>query len=150
MTEKMENIIDLYKEENRLLTFKNWPKNNILDKEVLAKIGFYFTGNADFTKCYFCKVEIGIWQPEDDPVEEHLRWSFSCPLIHGTETTNVPICEEAFKKILPVITYDVCGIYKDKKLEDITDISINRPNLENVVNLSGKPVQTCPFCRSFW
>lgn len=149
MTEKMENIIDLYKEENRLLTFKNWPKNNILDKEVLAKIGFYFTGNADWTVCYFCKIKIGIWQPEDDPVEEHLRWSYSCPLIRGIKTSNVPICEEAFKKILPEIGYDVCGIYKDEKLEDITDISINRPNPSNIFNSSGKTDQTCPFCLSF-
>lgn len=145
MTDKMENIIDLYKEEHRLLTFKNWPKNNIQDKEVLAKIGFYFTGYEDMTACYFCKVTIGMWEPEDDPVEEHVKWSINCSLIRGIKTTNVPICEEAFKKILPEIGYDVCGIYKDEKLEDITDISINRPNPSNIYKFSGKPKQTGSF-----
>uniref|UniRef100_A0A336LXC9 CSON007018 protein n=1 Tax=Culicoides sonorensis TaxID=179676 RepID=A0A336LXC9_CULSO len=80
-------ITGLNKEKQRRLTFSNWNCPTT-DKFLLAQIGFYFIGPTDLVKCYFCNVEIGMWQPEDNPVEEHLRWSPNCPLLHGRETIS--------------------------------------------------------------
>jgi len=53
----------------------------------------YYTGDRDKVKCFFCQVEIMSWEPEEDPIEEHLRWSPDCPLLNGQHTSNVPIHE---------------------------------------------------------
>uniref|UniRef100_A0A336KCF4 CSON007021 protein n=1 Tax=Culicoides sonorensis TaxID=179676 RepID=A0A336KCF4_CULSO len=86
-------------ENQRLLTFADWNQPK-LDKTLMSQIGFYFIGPTDLVKCHFCKVEIGMWQSEDNPVEEHLRWSPNCPLLNGRETNNVPIDAEAIKRLL--------------------------------------------------
>lgn len=106
MLSALRNLMN--KESYRLASFVNW--NVAIDKTLLARIGFYFIGGpANVTKCFFCNVEIGLWQPEDNPVDEHLKWSFNCPLMHGRETTNEPIDIEALKRTLPRIMYDTCG-----------------------------------------
>lgn len=98
----------LNKEKHRIKTFRYW-KFEATNKNLLAQIGFYYIGPEDLVKCYFCKVEIGTWQPEDNPVEEHLKWSPNCPLLHRRETTNEPLDADALKRILPIIDYDTCG-----------------------------------------
>lgn len=103
-------MTELNKEENRFKTFEQvWP-HEFLDTRILAKTGFYFIGPADQVKCFFCKVEIGHWEPEDNEVAEHIRWSPNCPLLKRRETTNVP-CEplSALDDLLPPMSYDVCG-----------------------------------------
>ena len=48
----------------------------------MADAGFYLVenGEEDDTRCYYCRKEMGGWEPEDDPWEEHKR-SADCPLI---------------------------------------------------------------------
>jgi len=99
----------LHKETNRLSTLLNYPVPYI-DKKLLACIGFFYIGPNDLVKCYFCKVEIGMWEPDDNPVDEHLRWSPNCRLMRGRETNNEPIDAEILKRILPQLSYDTCGI----------------------------------------
>lgn len=99
----------LHKEVNRLTTFTHWIVP-FIDKKLLARIGFFYIGPNDLVKCYFCKVEIGMWEPEDNPMEEHLRWSPNCRLLRGRETSNEPIDADALKRILPQLSYDTCGV----------------------------------------
>lgn len=94
----------------RFQTFRaNWPHKH-LDPKILAKVGFYYIGPEDFVKCAFCNVEIGIWEPEDSALGEHLRWSPNCPLLKRRETGNFP-CEpfSDLDKLLPPKSDDVCG-----------------------------------------
>lgn len=72
-------------EKNRLKTFKNWNVENVFDS-ILAKIGFYYIGPTDWVKCYFCDVEIGMWDPKVNPVDQHLKWSSNCNLMRGQHT----------------------------------------------------------------
>lgn len=99
----------LNKEVNRLATFTRWPVA-FIDKNRLAMIGFYYIGPSDIVKCFFCGLEIGSWEPDDDLVEEHLKHMPGCRLLRGRETSNEPIDAEALKRILPQISYDTCGI----------------------------------------
>ncbi|XP_063700335.1 death-associated inhibitor of apoptosis 1-like [Culicoides brevitarsis] len=131
------------KEKNRLATFNNWHLTTT-DKRLLAQIGFYYTGTNDLVKCFFCNVEIGMWQPEDNPVDEHLRWSPNCPLLHGRETSNEPIDAEALKRILPQISYDTCGIRANNSSQSsvgsgYAEISVNHANPSNIRDLSPQP-----------
>ena len=99
---------DLHIEENRLKTFINWPHSFIYYTK-LARTGFYFIGPVDKVKCYFCRVEIGRWEPDDDEIKEHQRWSPNCPLLKRRETINIPLDRAELDKLLPPISYDVCG-----------------------------------------
>jgi len=99
---------DLNREEARLKTFTNWPLE-WLDKRQLAQTGMFYTHVDDKVKCYFCGVEIGRWEQEDLPVPEHQRWSPNCPLLRRRTTNNVPLNGEALDRILPPISYDICG-----------------------------------------
>lgn len=104
----MKNLNDLHDEANRLVTFTNWPLD-FIDKKILARTGMYYFNKHDSVKCYFCLIEIGCWERTDDPVDEHLKFSPSCPLLRRRETDNVPINSSALDRVLPPISYDVCG-----------------------------------------
>lgn len=100
---------NLNREEIRLQTFNNWP-HSFISPQKLARTGFYFIGpNNDNVKCFFCKVEIGCWEQDDDEVTEHMRWSQNCPLLRRRDTNNVPIDDGELDRLLPPPTYDVCG-----------------------------------------
>ncbi|XP_017474492.1 PREDICTED: death-associated inhibitor of apoptosis 1 [Rhagoletis zephyria] len=96
------------REDERLKTFENWPLE-WLNKKELAQTGLFYTGEDDKVKCYFCEVEIGRWEREDQPVNEHLRFSPNCPLLRRRTTNNVPLNGETLNRVLPPISYDVCG-----------------------------------------
>ncbi|XP_065359672.1 death-associated inhibitor of apoptosis 1-like [Calliphora vicina] len=87
-------------EKERLKTFDNWPLT-WLCKNTLAATGMFYTGDGDRTNCYFCDIIIGKWELEDDPVQEHLRWSPNCPLLKRRLTSNVPINNVTLDQLLP-------------------------------------------------
>lgn len=95
-------------EVTRLDSFSNWSIP-FISKTELARYGFYFVGPNDMVKCYFCRVEIGLWEPNDNVLSEHLRWSPYCPLLRKRQTNNVPI-DSSFLDQLPEPSYDTCGI----------------------------------------
>ncbi|KAG9773568.1 hypothetical protein ABEF93_005808 [Exophiala dermatitidis] len=74
--------------EARLATFEKpskrsklgWPHKTPTPEE-LAKAGFYFkpsTSSNDNTICFLCERALGGWEPDDDPVQEHLKHSDDC------------------------------------------------------------------------
>ena len=75
-------------EKFRIESFNNWPKQYI-DVRELARNGFYYLSYSDTTKCYFCDLEASNWRVEDDPKNEHKKWSPFCPLMNEKATNNV-------------------------------------------------------------
>ncbi|EXJ87887.1 hypothetical protein A1O1_04814 [Capronia coronata CBS 617.96] len=74
--------------EARLATFEKpskrsklgWPHKTPTPEE-LAKAGFYFkpsSSSNDNTICFLCERALGGWEPDDDPVQEHLKHSNDC------------------------------------------------------------------------
>uniref|UniRef100_A0A0A1XBF2 Apoptosis 1 inhibitor n=1 Tax=Zeugodacus cucurbitae TaxID=28588 RepID=A0A0A1XBF2_ZEUCU len=96
------------REDERLKSFENWPLE-WLNKKELAQTGLVYTGEDDKVKCYFCEVEIGRWERDDQPINEHLRFSPNCPLLRRRTTNNVPISNDTLTCVLPPVSYDVCG-----------------------------------------
>lgn len=100
--------VSYHTEVCRLESFRNWTVV-FISKSELARYGFYYVGPNDMVKCYFCRVEIGLWEPNDNVLSEHLRWSPYCPLLRKRQTNNVPI-DASFLDQIPEPSYDTCGI----------------------------------------
>ncbi|XP_035907579.1 death-associated inhibitor of apoptosis 1-like [Anopheles stephensi] len=117
-------------EENRLRTFGRWPVA-FISPNVLARYGFFFVGTDDTVKCYFCRVEIGLWEPQDDVIQEHLRWSPFCPLLKKRPTNNVPL-NANYLDAVPEPSYDTCGISvrQHSYAENVNDRA--RPDLDRM------------------
>ncbi|XP_063793314.1 E3 ubiquitin-protein ligase XIAP isoform X1 [Pseudophryne corroboree] len=52
-----------------------------LNKEALARAGFYSTGEQDATRCFHCGGELKDWKIKDDPWELHARWYPGCKFL---------------------------------------------------------------------
>ena len=107
--------IELNVEAQRLRTFDRWTVP-FIDKHQLALLGFYYFGPCDLVKCYFCGIEVGMWEEGDDVLADHVRWSPLCPFICRLRTNNVPINEDLLNRMLggvhnaPPVGVDVYGI----------------------------------------
>ena len=45
----------------------------------IAQAGFFYTGEADCVRCFWCLLGLNCWEPGDDPWREHARFSPYCP-----------------------------------------------------------------------
>lgn len=107
-------------ESERLRSFENWPLSYI-EPEKLAAAGFYYLGEGDKVKCFECNIEICQWVENDDPMEDHKRWSNRCRFIKKLPCGNVPIGADP-NTIPPVQSsnLDVCGIYQSSESDTLT------------------------------
>ncbi|XP_071956264.1 baculoviral IAP repeat-containing protein 7-like [Antedon mediterranea] len=64
-------------ETERLKTFKSWPPS-APPYPLLAKAGFFYTGENDNVKCFYCNGGLRNWEPSDDPWTEHAKWFPKC------------------------------------------------------------------------
>lgn len=106
-------------EEQRLKTFSNndWPhKKNVINVKNLAKSGLFYTGKNDLVACAFCRVQLHEWQPEDDPIVDHRKYSPKCSfLLDPLRTQNVPIGKPSkITDLIQTLSRD------DEKEEEIT------------------------------
>ena len=67
--------------QNRLDTFKEWPKQLRPKPDKLARAGLTYTGRGDRVKCFSCNIELLNWNCIDDPFIEHYKHSKSCPYL---------------------------------------------------------------------
>ncbi|XP_063370643.1 death-associated inhibitor of apoptosis 1-like [Cydia amplana] len=66
-------------EAARLRTFKHWPKSMKQKPEEFA--GFYYTGQSDKTKCFYCDGGLKDWEKDEVPWEQHARWFDRCAYV---------------------------------------------------------------------
>ncbi|KAJ8315162.1 hypothetical protein KUTeg_007312 [Tegillarca granosa] len=75
----------------RLKSFWSFPRNIDVSPIMLAKWGFYYTGNSAETRCFCCAASYRNWEDNDNPQQVHQRISPYCPFIAGTDVRNVSI-----------------------------------------------------------
>jgi baculoviral IAP repeat-containing protein 7/8 len=66
---------------NRLKSFKYWPKHLPTRPEQLSAAGFVYTNIGDRAYTFCCNTKLSQWTPGDDPWEQHARWSFGCQFL---------------------------------------------------------------------
>lgn len=144
-------------EINRLNTFHNWNVS-FIDKRTLAMLGFYSMNRSDLVKCYFCHVEIGMWEEGDDVLADHIRWSPRCDFIQRKQTNNVAIDTELLEKALQNITPPPIDKFPIKRSTTTTEGTIEDANNDemiciicftnkrNIVLLPCGHITTCAMC----
>nr|XP_021195650.2 baculoviral IAP repeat-containing protein 3 isoform X2 [Helicoverpa armigera]XP_021195651.2 baculoviral IAP repeat-containing protein 3 isoform X2 [Helicoverpa armigera] len=98
-------------EAARLRSFKDWPRCMRQKPEELAEAGFFYTGQGDKTKCFYCDGGLKDWENDDVPWEQHARWFDRCAyvqLVKGREYVQKVMSEacvvtaaEAEKDVAP-------------------------------------------------
>lgn len=130
----------LYYEKERLASFEKWS-NPFISKYLLSKMGFYYTKQRDVVKCYFCAVELGEWEKNDNVVFEHLKWSPNCKLLTGHKTNNIPINRKEFEELLPQVNFS----YVKKRIVYPNSMVIKSENVKAITN-SADLVYFCKNC----
>ncbi|XP_062909862.1 baculoviral IAP repeat-containing protein 2 [Mobula hypostoma] len=64
--------------DRRLQTFLRWPVRNFIQPEQLSRAGFYYVGQNDDVKCFYCDGGLRSWEAGDDPWVEHAKWFPRC------------------------------------------------------------------------
>lgn len=103
--------------DNRLETYTNWPKSEVL-KISLAAAGFVYTGQEDVVICPFCQVEGYHWEATDNPMEDHREWSPNCPFLGNTPQTDSTQSISG--------TQDTCGIYGIEVVPNSIPVDLQR------------------------
>ncbi|XP_050392207.1 baculoviral IAP repeat-containing protein 2 [Patella vulgata] len=77
---------------SRISTFtKAWKNTGFQSPIKMAEAGFFYTGNVDAVKCWFCGIALKTWEPTDDPWMEHIRWSNNCGFIKSQKGADFVI-----------------------------------------------------------
>ncbi|GBP45952.1 Apoptosis inhibitor IAP [Eumeta japonica] len=80
----------------RLASFKDWPRSMPQKPEDLADAGFFYTGQGDKTKCFYCDGGLKDWEDGDVPWEQHAIWFDRCAfllLVKGREYVQRVVTE---------------------------------------------------------
>ncbi|KAI0227463.1 E3 ubiquitin-protein ligase XIAP [Lamellibrachia satsuma] len=91
----LQQLQDMKLESKRLESFTNWQTEAYACPANLAKAGLFYFDFADHVKCAFCNVTLRGWQPDDDPMEVHLKYFPTCAFIKDARAAgNVSVEEE--------------------------------------------------------
>ncbi|XP_039936015.1 baculoviral IAP repeat-containing protein 7 isoform X2 [Hirundo rustica] len=92
---------EMVREEMRLSTFENWPPNSNVYPEQLARAGFFYTGQGDVVRCFYCDGGVRSWSVGDDPWREHAKWYPECEfLLHSRGREFVSSVQATFSTTL--------------------------------------------------
>ncbi|NXO79992.1 BIR7B protein, partial [Sitta europaea] len=143
-------------EEMRLSTFENWPQNSSMHPEQLARAGFFYTGQGDVVRCFYCDGGVRSWSFGDDPWQEHAKWYPECEfLLHSRGREFVSSVQETFSTTMlaPLSTEEqlrrlreerTCKVCMDR---DVAVVFVPCGHLvacgECALNL-----RLCPICRA--
>ncbi|XP_048339052.1 baculoviral IAP repeat-containing protein 7 isoform X1 [Sphaerodactylus townsendi] len=72
---------DMETESDRLATFGTWPFYAQVSPEILARAGFFYTGDGDYVRCFHCDGALRNWERGDDPWMEHAKWFPRCKFL---------------------------------------------------------------------
>ncbi|KAF1642224.1 Baculoviral IAP repeat-containing protein 7-B, partial [Eudyptes chrysocome] len=92
---------EMVTEEMRLSTFQNWPRYTDTHPEQLARAGFFYTGQDDVVRCFYCDGGVRNWSFGDDPWREHAKWYPGCEfLLRSRGREFVSSVQESFSSTL--------------------------------------------------
>ncbi|XP_078531418.1 baculoviral IAP repeat-containing protein 1-like [Lissotriton helveticus] len=96
-------ISNIFEEELvRLESFKTWPEEAHADAAALSKAGFFYTGMTDTVQCFSCGLTVSMFEPEDDPWTEHVKYNSSCMYYSKKLEKESDILRESQISFLPM------------------------------------------------
>jgi hypothetical protein len=87
---------ELKRELNRYRSFfinplrSSFAETGFENPKQLAAAGFYYYYQKGYVQCAFCGVEVGHWQPGENPARVHKDCSPGCRFINGDYVGNIP------------------------------------------------------------
>ena len=83
-----------------------WPhKEQHLHPRKMTEAGFIFTGKGDVVKCKHCKISLGNWTGNMDPIERHFKKSPHCSLSYQSSLSPFPGAYHSGSQSRPVSLY---------------------------------------------
>lgn len=63
-------------EDSRIETFdQRWPSTRVrASPEEIGRAGFFYLGDRDRVKCWYCSGGLQNWEYDDEPWIEHAKW----------------------------------------------------------------------------
>lgn len=66
---------------DRQQTYERWPITSGPDIDMFVDAGFYYTGYADFVRCFYCGIELAGWNDDANPWIEHISYRPRCQYV---------------------------------------------------------------------
>jgi hypothetical protein len=117
--------------DQRLATFKNWPKLPQKPEE-LSQAGFRYTGLSDTVVCWSCNLELNQWTRGESPLMRHAIHSPKCEAIQDK------IQEEGFEHQLTHYK----SVIEQRKNKSENRLAATKPETKN----GRKNSPLCPIC----
>ena len=100
---------------------------HIIEPKLLSTSGFFCLRSQDMVQCFSCGIILDMWNVEDIPDVEHLRYSPNCEYVRGKiysgEISNYDCIISVMKSLYDVSAkLDVALHAKEKKNHNIFDI----------------------------
>jgi len=90
--------------QQRVETFgsPHWPIENFLETpHDFASAGFYYLGDGDKVKCWYCNDGLEHWERFDTPWRQHSKWFPKCEFL--LQKKGIDFVKEALKKYLKLV-----------------------------------------------
>ncbi|KAF7248595.1 Baculoviral IAP repeat-containing protein 7-B [Varanus komodoensis] len=150
---------DLEAEGSRLRTFQNWPSYARVCPEVLAGAGFFYTGEGDFVRCFYCDGALRNWERGDDPWMEHARWFPRCKfLLQSRGRDFIDSIQESY--LSPPVSQANASLSLEEKLRRLQEERMCKVCMDKDVAIVLVPcghlvvcaecapnLRRCPICR---
>ncbi|XP_078531419.1 baculoviral IAP repeat-containing protein 1-like [Lissotriton helveticus] len=79
-----DSTLNIFADERiRLESFKTWPQDAHADPSILAKVGFFYTGEFDNVECFSCGLCLHKFEPGDDPWTGHMKFNSECKYLRS-------------------------------------------------------------------
>ncbi|KFP26750.1 Baculoviral IAP repeat-containing protein 7-B, partial [Colius striatus] len=149
---------EMVTEEMRLSTFQNWPQYTDMHPEQLARAGFFYTGQGDVVRCFYCDGGVRNWSFGDDPWREHAKWYPGCEfLLRSRGRGFVSSVQETFSSTL----LSPSGMSTEEQLRRLQEERMCKVCMDRDVSVVFVPcghlvacgecalnLRLCPICRA--
>lgn len=147
-------------EAARLETYKNWPNHVTQKPEDLAESGFFYTGEDDKVKCFYCCLVIYKWESGDIAWVDHAKNNKTCYYVNFVKgkdfiewaAADASSSFDLTKKIKPPQSETDCPppppaacTNCTKRYADVTFLPCDHTHLCAVCAISAT---TCPNCNT--
>lgn len=123
-------------EAARLRSFQDWPRCMPQKPEDLAEAGFFYTGQGDKTKCFYCDGGLKDWETDDVPWQQHARWFDRCAYVQLVKGRDY------VQKVMS----EACTIAASNAEEDVVPEK-QTPEPSNASESPEKPVDDSKLCK---